>query len=390
MSGDLLVPVSRNPARSGYTIGITTFVNRDGRLSLFENGLRQNVLFLYQMFCASPRCARVFLLNHGDGEPGDTLGEAGIPPEAIVRTAEVLDELDFVISIGAAMDRETVAALKARAIPVIGYKCGNGGVIAMEAMCAVPPRGDAELYFDSDYFDVLWMTPQHIHTYKAWCETVYRARVVEVPQVWSPHFIASRPPAVRENFAYVPGRQTWRVGVMDPNITVMKTSHVPMLVCEAAWRAQPEAFEALFITNALPHAAKPHFAAFYNALSAGRAGVMTLEPRFVSADMLADHCDAVVTHHWENGLNYLYYEVLHGGYPLVHNSAFLKDQGYYYPDFDALAGGEALLRAFRDHDRDLDAYRRRADALIAGLDPLAPANLRLHEDLLARAARVCA
>ena len=59
---------------------------------------------------------------------------------------------------------------------------------------------------------------------------------------------------------------------------------------------------------------------------------MSFEQRFVSADFLTNHCDAVVTHHWENGLNYLYYEVLHGGYPLVHNSACLKDWGYYYPD----------------------------------------------------------
>jgi len=105
----------------GYRIGITIFVTAEGTLNLFENGLRQNVLFLYQMFKASPRCDQVFLLNHGDGEPEDPMGEAGIPPGVIVRTHTVLDQLDFVISIGAALDRTTVLELKRREIPVIGY-----------------------------------------------------------------------------------------------------------------------------------------------------------------------------------------------------------------------------------------------------------------------------
>lgn len=382
MSGRARQGRKQGAASDGYTVGISIFVDQAGRLALFENGLRQNVLFLYHLFRAAPRCKRVFLLNHGDAEPRDPLGEAGIPPETIVRTPTVLDELDCVISVGAALDRESVAALKARKVPIIGYKCGNGGVIAMEAMCADPPRGDAERYFDADYFDAIWMTPQHVHTYRGWCRTVYRAPVAVVPQIWSPYFIDSRPAEVRGRFGYRPGKRPWRVGVLDPNITVMKTSHVPMLVCDSAYRQAPEAFAAVYITNGAPHAGNAHFAGFHKALHSGRDGKMTLEPRFVGVDMIADHCDAVVTHHWQNGLNYLYYEVLHGGYPLVHNSAFLRDFGYYYPDFDAEAGGEALLRAWREHDTRLETYRRDVAALVAGLDPEAPANIALHERLL--------
>lgn len=60
--------------RRGYVVGLTIFIDAKGQLGLFENSLRQNVRFLYQMFRAAPDCARVFLLNHGDGEPG------AIPP----------------------------------------------------------------------------------------------------------------------------------------------------------------------------------------------------------------------------------------------------------------------------------------------------------------------
>jgi hypothetical protein len=50
--------------------------------------------------------------------------------------------------------------------------------------------------------------------------------------------------------------------------------------------------------------------------------------------MLGREVDAVITHQWENDLNYLYWDVLSLGYPLVHNSSRIKDAGYYYPDFD--------------------------------------------------------
>ncbi len=373
------------PAR-GYTIGITIFVKADGSLGLFENGLRQNVLFLYQLFAASPNCRQVWLLNHGDGDNPQVPDGLGILPGAIVRTAQVIDELDYVIGIGAAMDRETVTALRDRGCKVICYKGGNGAVISMEAIVARPPRADAEQYFDHDYYDAIWMTPQHIHTYRGWCETLYRCPVYEVPQIWSPLMLDFVGAEVRSGFAYDPADKPWRVAVMDPNITIMKTSHMPMLVCETAYRRRPDAFRAIYITNALQFREKPHFRSFAVSLEASRAGVMTVEERYVSTQFLADHADAVVTHHWENGLNYLYYEVLFGNYPLIHNSEFLKDYGYYYGDFDAESGADALLRAYDDHDAGLADYRARNARLFERLSPYTPATIAVHETLLARLA----
>ena len=57
-----------------YTVGITIWVNAIGDMGLFENGLRQNVVFLYNLFRAAPNCRRVVLLNHGESDT------PGIPP----------------------------------------------------------------------------------------------------------------------------------------------------------------------------------------------------------------------------------------------------------------------------------------------------------------------
>jgi Protein of unknown function (DUF2827) len=365
-----------------YTVGITIYVGASGDLGLYENGLRQNAIFFFNLFRASPNCRRVWLLNHGDGEVASIPEGLPVGPGDIVRTAQVAGELDFVLVLGAAMDAATAEGLRKRGCRIIGYKGGNGIVISMEAIIAQPPRGDAERYFDRSCYDALWMTPQHIHTYRSYCETIYRCPVVEVPQIWQPLFLDRRAGALQQPFGYQPGAARKRIGILDPNITVMKTSHMPMLVCEAAYRQRPELFQAVYVTNAIQFMQNEHFNSLANRLRMFRDKVATVEPRFVTADFLAHHADAVVTHHWENGLNYLFYDVLSGGYPLVHNSAFLREYGYYYESFDAESGGEALLRALSDHDAGLQAYRATAKRLLDRVDAASPANVSFHEKLL--------
>jgi hypothetical protein len=365
-----------------YTIGITIWVHASGELGLYENGLRQNVLFLYNMFRASPACKRVYLLNHGEGEPGPIPPEYNIPAGAIVRNHQVDTKLDYVLVVGAAIDAATVSELREKGTRIISYKGGNGIVISMEAIIANPPK-PAERYFDCNFYDAIWMTPQHIHTYRTYCELIYRCPVFEVPQVWQPIFLEARFSALQIPFGYKPGPQKKRVGILDPNITVMKTSHLPMLVCESAYRRRPELFQAVYVTNAIQLQQNLHFTSFASRLKLTQDKLLTVEPRFVTADFLAHHADAVVTHHWENGLNYLYYDVLNGGYPLVHNSEFLADFGYYYESFDAESGGDALIRALADHDRRYDEYCVRSAHLLQRVNAIAPHNIALHEKLLA-------
>jgi len=364
-----------------YTVGITIWVHANGELGLYENGLRQNVLFLHNLFKASPACKKVYLLNHGEGEPGPISAEYGINPHSIVRTKDIKDKLDYVIVMGAAIDADTADMLKKRGTKLINYKGGNGIVISMEAIIAHPPR-DGERYFDRAYYDAIWMTPQHIHTYKSYCEAIYRCPVFEVPQVWQPTFLEARFAALQVPYGYKRGRPKKRVGILDPNITVMKTSHMPMLVCEDAYRQRPELFEAVYVTNAIQLQQSLHFNSFAMRLKLTQDKLLTVEPRFVTADFLANHADAVVTHHWENGLNYLYYDVLNGAYPLVHNSEFLREYGYYYESWDADSGGEALIRALSEHDRNYDKYCDDVRRLLRQVNAVAPHNIAFHEKLL--------
>lgn len=361
--------------RTGFEIGISIYVNADGDLGLFENGLRQNVLFLYELFRKAPGCARVYLINGGDGEVNTSANMFGIERADVVRLAAVHDRLDCLIVMGATLDPREVRAARDRGCVVIGYKGGNGAVISMEAVVAKGAREDGERYFDADLFDEIWLTPQHWRTYRGWCELIYRCRVRQIPHIWSPMVVRA---SAGPSFGYRRGAGQWRVGVMDPNITVMKTSHVPMLVCEEAYRRNRHMFRAIYVTNGARFGGDPHFSSFALSLAVVQNGIMTFEGRYVGSLFIRDHCDAIVTHQWENALNYLYWEALYGNYPLIHNSPLLDGAGYYYDDFDAQVGGAALIDAHLRHDDGLREYEARAQAILAKLDPLSSANIAFH------------
>lgn len=351
---------------------------------IFTNGLRQNNIFLYRMFKASPNCAKVWLLNVGGPEYKFPDGVLGVDPDAIVRFDQIKDDLDYLVVVGTRPGPEQIKHLRDRGCKIIFYKGGNSAILSMEGMADPDPDKYGEFYFDREFYDTIWMTPQHIRSYAGWAKTMYRTDVHEVPQVWDHSMLDLQDDHTRSTFGYrkkKPGDR-WKVGVTDPNITVMKTVHMPALVCEAAYRKRPAQFDKIYITNSLQFMENPHFKSFMEALSSAQAGVMSVEQRFMLYDFLAKHVHAIVTHHWENGLNYLYYEVLYGNYPLIHNSEFLSDYGYYYKDFDAEDGARALLKAMKEHDRSLKDYAARNATLFARLDPCSSDNIRLHEKLM--------
>ena len=264
----------------------------------------------------------------------------------MVRLGAVEDRLDLLVCAGAALEPDRLRRMRERGCKIVNYKGGNGAVISMEAMIARPPPRRRRA--------LLRRRPLRRRLADA-AALGHLPRLVRDPLPlpgapgsagpWRPIFLEAAAAAAGPGFGYQPGRRPWRVGIMDPNITVMKTSHMPMLVCEAAFRAAPDAFAAFYVANSQAHRDNAHFASFTTHLTAAQAGKLTLEPRYVGAQFLAHHCDALVTHQWENALNYLYWEALHGGYPLIHNSPMLDGLGYRYPNFDAEAGAKVLLGA---------------------------------------------
>ncbi|GAB6852753.1 DUF2827 domain-containing protein [Paraburkholderia kururiensis] len=353
-------------------VGVTLFLRR-GYQSIWENGIFQNCHFLTMLLAHSPLVGSTYLVNGGDGEPAqaqDFLACAAVP---VIDLDTAHRTLDVVIELSAQLDPQWAASFRQRGGRVVGMRVANDYVIDIERMMFSLPHG---MLVSGTPYDAVWTLPAFVRTCAPYYAAALRAPVTPMPHLWSPVLLersmaASSAPA----FGYVPGRPRWRLAILEPNICMVKTAHLPMLAADLAHRQQPDMIDCLRVYNAMELKADAQFVGFARSLDLVTQGRASFEPRLPVCEILTQQADAVVSHHWENAQNYVYYEALYGGYPLVHNSPLLGGCGYRYADFDCGDAALALREAFASHDARLPAYRDAARSFLATLDPLAPHNV---------------
>ncbi|GAB6852483.1 DUF2827 domain-containing protein [Paraburkholderia kururiensis] len=366
-------------------VGVTLYLRR-GQQSIWENGIFQNCYFLAMLLARSPLVEAAYIVNGGDGEAAQAGEFLGLAPVPVIGMEEARQTLDVVIELSAQLDPEWARAFRARGGRVIGMRVANDYVIDIERMMFGLPHG---MLVSGTPYDAIWTLPAFGRMCAAYYGVALRAPVVTMQHLWSPVLLerslaCSGSP---QPFGYEAGRGRWRVAILEPNICMVKTSHIPMLAVDVAHRQQPGMIDYLRVYNTMGLKSDAQFVGFARSLELTRQGRATFEPRLPVYEILTQQADAVVSHHWENAQNYVYYEALHGGYPLVHNSALLGGCGYRYADFDCMDGALALRQAYALHDATLADYRAGARAFLATLDPLGAHNVEGYSAAIAEVFR---
>jgi hypothetical protein len=367
---------ARGPLRVGVSIHL-----REGPQTLWENGIFQNCVFLVQLFQRSAAVAGAVLVSPNTVPQPALAADFAAAGVRCIGLDEALETLDVVVEMSSLLPEDWVAVFQQRGGKLAWMRVGNDYVLDIErAMFGLPP---AALCSSKKYHGI-WTLPEYQRSCVDYFAITTRAPVRIVPHLWTPEFfsrgIRSLPEGVR--FGYQPGRTRWRVCTFEPNVSMVKTSITPMLVFEEAYRIRPRAWEAFRVCNTVHLKERPALVRFARSLDIVNHGLATFEGRFAVFEFLAHMGDCVVSHHWENGQNYLYYEALFGDYPLIHNSEFLGECGYYYPEFDCRKGGQALVRAFEEHDAHLETYRAKSRAFLGSLGITHPGNIRAYEEAL--------
>lgn len=378
MTNPVLVSTPQTPLK----VGLTFLHYKDNQdQSIWSNGATQNTFFLYHLLRQSQRLGNVWLLNGGDSTASD-LPASLVPVKdgiEIMPLQQGLNEVDIVIEIGLKISADEVARVRNRGGKAVAYKVGNDYVMDVESIVFQNRKGPI---FNGSQFDQVWSIPQHMRTCASYWEVASRCPVVEVPHIWSPLFYNSAAAALGAKAGYQLGRARKRAAIFEPNLNVVKSCHYPMLVCEAAYRQRPDLLESVYVLNTEHLKEHETFKAFSLNLDIVQKKVASFESRHVAPLFMALYADIAVAHQWENELNYFYYDMLYGGFPLVHNSDALRDYGYHYESFDARSGAEALIRAMTDHDRHFAEYNQQNLRLLNQIDIANPENVRQHERLL--------
>ncbi|KWC09737.1 DUF2827 family protein [Burkholderia ubonensis] len=351
--------------------------------NIWDNGLGQNVIFLARLFRQLPFVQSVLLIDVGELQASPHQLDRAGDQFCRVGMREAADLVDVIVEMAGALDTAWLDWMRARGKKVVSYWRGQPYADLVESAVF----GKAGRVQRLDRCNEVWILPKDAG-HASMLRVLQRCEVHEVPFIWHPCFVEQRIKEV-EQWGFVYGYRAdsqqdvgWRVAIFEPNISVVKHASIPMLICDEAYRADRTVIGQMHVLNALhlkDHLTMLHLA---NSLDLVREHRALFLGRYDIVSFMAQHADAVVSHQWDNDQNYANLDALYGNYPLIHNSPWLKEAGYYYQGFDAQRGALQLLRAVAAHKYECDNYRERAKRVFCAIDPFNQDNLNRYAQRL--------
>lgn len=375
-------------------IGITINIGDDGKIDFWSNGLVQNIIMVAKLLKQSKKKYKVTLLNTNQlaGEPTMPFDLKDYPIKAYAENAK---DMDLIIYLGVVVPDADVQALR-DANPNFRSVCylgGNNYVMEMERIM-FQGGGEEFIPLHNTACDEIWMVPQQERQNKGYLSIVHRTPAIAVPFVWDKMFVEREADLIDASHsqgdpAYPapsyhqskPGPK--RLSVFEPNINVVKWSMIPISIAESFYRKSPENKEAIqfmSVTNGLKVGSTPAYASIVSKLDLHLDNKLFIENRYAMPFFLSQHTDIVVSHQWENPLNYAYLDALYLGYPLVHNAWMIKDAGYYYKEFEVEDGVEQLTKAIYKHNQK--TYDTRSEKVLRRYSSDTPELIEQYDKLI--------
>lgn len=305
--------------------------------ALSINGISQNALFLYDVM---KNCGHQPFLLYFDKKFQPPPEIAGHNYDFLLFQS-VLDDniaIDVLLEVGVSLNQTQRQQLRnLYRTKVVVMRLGNSYWMDLE-----------NILFKSDEVtdgpvvagaDQVWISP-HFELTRQYHEALNQCPSHICPFLWDPKFVSSEP----VNFASGPLRDIY---VMEPNINVVKNALIPLCIISELFKKDPESFGKATILNGLHFNQKRLFLRNIIANLPGTSN--QLDKVFFSGryrfDQVFSNPGILLGFHYQNGLNYLYNEALYRGVPLVHNSEFLQEVGYFYSEFDIQSGAIEVEKA---------------------------------------------
>jgi len=352
----------------GITIGL-----KDNKESIWTNGIKQNILMMVHMLKNSKKNYEICLLN--------TLKVDFSTKPSYLNDIDIKYfndkylEMDLIIVMGAQIHNHQIDSFKKSGVnkKIIAYKCGNNYVISMENIL-FGDNSTKAFQFDEKY-DEIWYIPQQDEVNKGYYHTLYRTNALIVPFIWHHKFLLESVTDIEKGYKQGKYKKSWQyevgkekkiLGIMEPNLNIVKFSLIPTMIAEECYRGVigKNHIEKLRITNSEKIKKNHEFLSMIGTFDLYKDNKITAESRYQTAYMLTQHLDVVICHQILNPLNYLYLDAAFLGYPVLHNAPMCKDLGYYYEGSGTIEGAKKLNYILTEHDKNIEEYDERNDMVL--------------------------
>lgn len=362
-------------------IGITTDLSQ----SFWSNGLNQNVKFLYDIFHRLGH--NVFYITDNKPLTKLSFNHKYISLEKVA--GDPSETFDVVICCGWEMSTECIKKIKSRKTNVKFFSLYLGNKIMFDMRDLIFNDRNGPFRFNSvEYGSLLsgiWLSPHHEFGAE-YVKVAYGNDSVKVaPYVWDPFFVQERIATLKaagKDPFFRPDRVS-RVQVFESNTLINKNMMIPFCIAQRFDKDFPDVLGGvnIFCTSKLRH--REYFKSWVSRFDiVKKKGFLYFNNRWCTLDAMAKWGGTIVSHQYDNDLNYAHFEALYMGIPLVHNSEALIDQAYYYPRFDVGMGSKQLYNAIQNHHSVEKDYMHYGREFVSKYSPYNPDILAQYAEMI--------
>ena len=323
------------------TIGI--FI--DNESNLFQSGAIQQALFTY-LVIKNTRHDVIMLAHNSSKEHFSLFPNIPVKNISVIsrESVEGIKTLIFTSVIPSICS--SVSALKSFGIKIIYQICGNYFIINQEDYIFDCHKRN---FFQTYHLaDEIWLLPMYKHM-QSYIKTITKKNVIIVPYIWNNTIIHKYAESINvslESLKFVPhvSLSDWIIYISEPNVSIHKTSLVPILIAEENFQNTSKDIQVLSMCSK----DTTGFKVILQNLEIFK--YIQFYPRANTIECIRQlknkKIPICISHQIFNELNFLHLEMMYLGYPLVHNSTMIKPAGFYYKDHDTKEGSDALQKVY--------------------------------------------
>lgn len=358
-------------------IGITTRF----KYSFFSNGLSQNIVTLYELLERSG-FSPFFLDFTPRTKESEVIDEQSLKGKKILSIKEFKSgsqNIDLLIGAGVTVDSHLKSAClkKNKNVKIASLHYGNNLCTAIwDWVSDKEMKGDFHSTYQ-DIYDEAWIS-EHYSFQSEFIESYEGVKVKIMPYLWSPRFIEEDAKSLNAELNYKPSKKP-NIAVMEPNINFTKTFVPPFFTIRHLLNTTPDIFNKAILFDTHRIVASENKTLVKNHILGDivikkHLDKLIFDPRERTASIFNRDNPLILSHQHLNALNYTYLEALNYGYPLVHNSPFFKDYGYYYSDFNIIEAADQVRFAIENHNDNIEEYKNRAKDIVWRYSAQNPSN----------------
>jgi hypothetical protein len=234
-------------------------------------------------------------------------------------------------------------------------------------------------------YDECWISEHYLFA-KEYYEHSEECEVKVLPYVWNEKFIKDEESRRGMDLSYKPVIRP-NIAVCEPNLNISKNFFIPLMSICHILNNNNRLFNEAYIycsqgrvTGDNGKGIATHILN-YTAVGDNPKRVF-FEERDRFTNILQNDSAIILSFQHLNALNYIYLEALLYGHPLVHNSEFFKDYGYYYEGFNVIEAADQLEYATKNHANNLEEYMEHSKKILYKYSSENPENIENTKKLI--------